>query len=250
MERRAPSAYLAELLGTMVLVFAIGMIVSLNQEKLFALGYVDFAVIGFVHVFALAMLVHTLGGTSGGHFNPAVTAAMASVRKIAPVDAVMYIVMQLIGALLGALLVGALLRVQGAAANYGAPGFDGKFLGGNASAAFAGEAIGTFLLVWAIFGAAVNPRSDASWAPWIIGGTLGLAVMIIGPLTGGSFNPARAFGPALIGDAFDPTFAKWFFVYVLGPVVGALVAGWSYTLLVLRARDLDLGTRPIDKLES
>src|SRR3954471_11716003 len=108
MERRGPSAYIAELLGTMVLVFAIGMIVSLNQEKLFALGYVDFAVIGFVHVFALAMLVHTLGGTSGGHFNPAVTAAMASLRKIAPVDAAIYLAMQLLGGVLGALLVRAL----------------------------------------------------------------------------------------------------------------------------------------------
>ena len=249
MERRGPSAYIAELLGTMVLVFAIGMVVSLNQEKLFALGYVDFAVIGLVHIFALAMLVHTLGGTSGGHFNPAVTAAMWTMRKIRSADAGIYVGMQLVGGVLGALLVRMLLHVQGASANYGAPGFDGKFLSGNASAAFAAEAIGTFLLVWAIFGAAVNPRSDAAWAPWIIGGTLGLAVMIIGPLTGGSFNPARAFGPAVVGSAFGGI-GKWLFVYVLGPVVGAVIAGGGYTLLVLRPRAMDPGTRPIDKLES
>jgi glycerol uptake facilitator protein len=249
-ERRGPSAYIAELLGTMVLVFAIGMAVSLHQPTTVALGYQDFAVIGFVHVFALAMLVHSFGGTSGGHFNPAVTAVMASVRKIAPVDAAIYFLMQLVGGVLGALLVHSLLRVQGGAANYGAPGFENHFLGGNAGTAFIAEAIGTFLLVWAIFGAAVNPRSDASWAPWIIGGTLGLAVMIIGPLTGGSFNPARAFGPALVGNAFDPTVLKWLFVYVLGPVVGALIAGWSYMLIALRPRDMDPGTRPIDKLES
>jgi MIP family channel proteins len=238
------------MLGTMVLVFAIGMAVSTNQVSTIALGFQDFAVIGFVHVFALAMLIHSFGGTSGGHFNPAVTAVMASLRKIAPVDAGIYVVMQCIGGVLGAALVRALLKVQGAAVDYGAPGFENKFLGGNSATAFTAEMIGTFLLVWAIFGAAVNPRSVASWAPWIIGGTLGLAVMIIGPLTGGSFNPARAFGPAVVGDAFNPALGTWLFVYVLGPIVGALIAGWSYTLLVLRARDLDPGERPIDKLES
>ena len=249
MERRGPSAYIAELIGTMFLVFAIGMAVSLNQVSTVALGYQDFAVIGLVHVFVLAMLVHTLGGTSGAHFNPAVTAAMVGKREIAPIDAVLYVVMQLIGAIFGALLVRMLLHVQGDAVNYGAPGYTGKFLTGNTAAAFAGEAIGTFLLVWAIFGSAVNPRTDSSWAPWIIGGTLGLAVMIIGPLTGGSFNPARAFGPALVGNAFDPTALKWFFVYFIGPIVGALAAGFGYTALAMRPREL-VGERPIDKLES
>src|SRR5689334_6439213 len=105
----------------MFLVFAIGMIVSLNQVTRIGLGYQDFAVIGLVHVFVLAMLVHSLGGTSGGHFNPAVTAIMASLRKIAPIDAVGYVVMQLLGGVLGALLVRALLKLQGAATNYGAP---------------------------------------------------------------------------------------------------------------------------------
>ena len=241
-------AYVAELLGTMLLVFAIGMIVSLNQVSNLGLGYTDFAVIGLVHVFMLAMLIHALGGTSGAHFNPAVTTVMWTQRKIHSADAGIYIGMQLVGGFLGALLVRALLHLQGAAANYGAPSYDNHLVSHTATA-FTAEMIGTFILVFAIFGAAVNPRSDAGWAPWIIGIALGLAVMIIGPLTGGSFNPARAFGPALVGDAFDG-FGSFLFVYVLGPIVGAMIAGFSYSLLVLKPRGEDPGEAPIEKLES
>jgi MIP family channel proteins len=213
------------------------------------LGYVDFAVIGLVHVFMLAVLIHSLGGTSGGHFNPAVTAVMATLRKINPVDAVGYVAMQLAGGVLGALLVKILLDDEGDAVGYGAVGISDKFISGSVGPAFLAEMIGTFLLVWAIFGAAVNPRSDASWAPWIIAGTLGMAVMILGPLTGAGFNPARAFGPAVVGDAFGG-FGDWLVAYVLGPIVGALIAGFGYTALVLRPRHEDPGARPVDKLES
>jgi len=247
-ERRGPSAYIAELLGTMILVFAIGMVLTLNQTNSNGLGYTDFAVIGLVHVFVLAMLIHTLGGTSGAHFNPAVTAVMAVLRKIRPVEAVGYVLLQLVGGVFGALLVKLLLTDEGDTVHYGAVGLSKDFISGSAGAGFAAELIGTFLLVWAIMGAAVNPRSNADWAPWIIGGTLGMAVMIIGPLTGAGFNPARAFGPAVVGDSFGET-GKWLVAYVLGPVVGAVLAGIGYTSLVLKPRGRAPGDRPIDSLD-
>ena len=63
------------------------------------------------------------------------------------------------------------------------------------------EALGTFFLVWVIFGVAVNPRAAKEWAALAIGAALGMAVMVFAPLTGAGFNPARAFGPALVsGD--------------------------------------------------
>src|SRR5437764_4639260 len=101
MEDRGPSAYAAELIGTLLLVLFIGSILSTAS----GLGVTDFAVIGLLHVFVLGMLVATLGGTSGAHFNPAVTIALAAIRKIRLPDAAIYIVVHLAGALLAALIV-------------------------------------------------------------------------------------------------------------------------------------------------
>ena len=83
-----------------------------------------------------------------------------------------------------------LLPGLGAISNYGATGIaDGV----TDFRAFMFELIGTFLLMWAVMGVAVNAAADRSWAPWTIGGTLGFAVFILGPLTGAGLNPARAF---------------------------------------------------------
>ena len=65
------------------------------------------------------------------------------------------------------------------------------------------EGLGTFFLVWAVVAVAVNPRATRDWAGLAIGGTLGFAVMIIGPLTGAALNPARWFGPALVAGEWD-----------------------------------------------
>ena len=184
--------------------------------------------IGLVHAFVLFMLIIAFGQVSGGHFNPAVTMAAAAMRRIDPVDAVVYILAQLSGAVLGALLVKGILLDEGRASDYGAVSIS-DLIGG----AFAGavvEGLGTFLLVLAICAVAMNPRARQEWAPWAIGTTLGFAVMIFGPLTGGSFNPARWFGPALIGDAFGSFSDVW--PYVVGPLVGAILAVVVYRFVI------------------
>jgi MIP family channel proteins len=244
MEQRGPSAYLAELIGTFVLVLFIGIILASNSAA--GLGFTDFAVIGLLHAFVLAMLIATLGGTSGGHFNPAVTTTLAALRKITVVDAAIYIVMQLVGGVLAALVVKLMITDPADATNYGATAINHKFLSGN-GAAFLAEAIGTFALVWAIVGTEVNPRGDRNWAPWIIGITLGFAVMAIGPLTGAGLNPARSFGPGLVGD-FADGFGTFLLVYTLAPVVGGLVAGLIYQYLVINPQAFE-GERPVDKYD-
>jgi len=187
----------------------------------------DFAVLGLVHAFLLYGLISIFGGVSGGHFNPAVTLAAAATRRIDPVDAVVYILAQLSGGVLGALLVKGLLLDEGRAGGYGNSEVS-SLLGGN----FAGgvvEALGSFLLVLAVCAVAFNPRARQEWAPLVIGVTLGTIVMILGPLTGGAVNPARWFGPALIGDGID---ASDLLVYVLGPIVGALAAVGVYRFVI------------------
>jgi glycerol uptake facilitator protein len=156
-------------------------------------------VIGLVHVLLLFVLIQTLAVISGAHFNPAVTVAMVALRQIKPSDAVIYILVQLAGGLAGAGLTKPGRR--GREREHGAPALssalEGKILGGMAV-----EALGTFFLVWAIIGVAVNPQAAKDWAAFAVGGALGMAVMVLGPLTGGAFNPARSLGPAVWGEAF------------------------------------------------
>jgi glycerol uptake facilitator-like aquaporin len=94
-----------------------------------------------------------------------------------------------------------------------------------------GEFIGTFVLVLTIVAVAVDPRVDRALAPLAIGAALGLGVMIMGSLTGGSFNPARAFGPDLVSGEWDG-FGKFLLVYVLAPILGGLVAAVGYMRLL------------------
>jgi MIP family channel proteins len=240
---RGPAAYAAEFIGTLVLVFFITMAVSLfvtNPTLSVTPGapavqpFIDWSVIGLVHVFVLFMLIQTLALVSGAHFNPAITVAMTALRQIKPPDAAIYIVAQLAGAVGAALLTKLVLNEFPNAedVNFGATLVGDKLDGGTVRGLIC-EALGTFFLVWAIVGVAVNPRGSREWAALVIGGTLGVAVMIMGPLSGAGFNPARSFGPALVSGEFDGA-GKFLLVYVLGPAVGALVAAIGYSSLFMQ----------------
>lgn len=230
MQDRGLAAYIAELIGTLFLVFVIGTVVTLYVSTGAAATSTgsDFAVVGLVQGFVLFLLIMAFGQVSGGHFNPAVTVAAAATRRIDPVDAVVYVLAQLSGGVLGALLVKAFLLDEGRAAHYGAASVSPLLASPAAGAGI--EALGTFLLVLAICAIAMNPRARQEWAPFAIGTTFAFAVMVFGPLTGGSFNPARWFGPALIGDDFGGFAGVW--PYVVGPIVGALAAVAVYRFVI------------------
>ena len=221
MEQKNARSFVAELVGTFLLVFFICMVVSLTSRE--ALGFTDWAAIGLVHAFVLALLVASLAGVCGAHFNPAVTIALAAMRKIRGGDAGVYIVMQLLGGWLGAVVVRYVLEDEGKPVNYGGTLVAKAFLAGNFNGMVL-ELIGTFTLMLAIAGTAIVVKNKSDLTPWIIGGTLGAAVMIIGPLTGGGFNPARAFGPMLVCGTLGDNFGQFVVVYTLGPIIGALIA--------------------------
>ena len=229
MQDRGPAAYIAEFLGTLLLVFFVTAVVSLYVAEPSAANpnpFIDFSVIGLVHVFVLFVLIQTLAVISGAHFNPAVTVALAALREIKPRDAGIYVVVQLLGGLAGALLTKGILLDEGRAENYGATSVSDVVDG----AIFPGmvvEALGTFFLLWAIIGVAVNPRATREWAALAIGGALGMAVMVLAPITGAGFNPARAFGPALVSGEWGGA-DTFLVVYVVGPLVGALIAVFLY----------------------
>lgn len=226
MEDRGPAAYIAEFLGTLMLVFFICAVVSLYGPEPSPANpnpFIDFGVIGLVHVLVLFVLIQTLAIVSGAHFNPAVTVALAGLRQIKIPDAAIYIVAQLAGAVAGALLVKAILLDEGKAENYGAPSVS-NIVDGSVFAGMMVEGIGTFFLLWAIIGVAVHPQAAKEWAAFAIGGALGMGVMVLAPITGAGFNPARSFGPMLVSGEWD----DFFMVYLLGPLLGALVASFLY----------------------
>lgn len=226
MQERGLPAYLAELLGTLLLVFFITSVVTLyvstgGQAQFGS----DFAVIGLVHAFLLFGLIVMFGVVSGGHFNPVVTLAAIGIRRIKPIDGAIYMLAQLSGGVLGALLTKGLLLDEGRAGNWGAASVSG-LLGGNFDGMIV-EGIGTFVLVLVILTAVYSEKSFKEWAPLAIGTTLGFAVMVAGPLTGGSFNPARWFGPALVSGEWGGVWP-----YLVGPILGSALAAGVYRFVL------------------
>jgi glycerol uptake facilitator protein len=235
-EDRGPAAYLAEFIGTLFLVFFVTAVVSVFVTQATPQNpapFIDWSVIGLAHVFVLFVLIQTLAVASGAHFNPAVTMAMTALRQIKPPDAAIYIVAQLAGAVAGALLTKLLLTEFANAdqVNYGATGLSER-LGDKIALGMLGEFVGTFFLVWAIVGVAVHPSALKDWAALAIGAALGLAVLVIGPLTGAGLNPARAFGPALVSGEFGGA-GDFLLAYVLAPVLGALAAGILFLYVLI-----------------
>jgi len=214
----------AEFVGAFALIFiGAGSIVTANSIH-------DPSLIGvaIAHGVTIAVMVSALGHVSGGHFNPAITVGFLITRRIKPALAVLYWLAQFGGAALAALLVRDLLpRASSEAVHLGVPALGG---GVDASAGFALEAIFTFFLVWVVFATAVDPRGTfKSIAGLAIGLTITIDILFGGPLTGAAMNPARAFGPQLVGSHWSQA---W--VWYAGPVLGAAVAAALYELLYLR----------------
>jgi MIP family channel proteins len=249
---RGPAACVAEFIGTFTLVLFITLAVSefvtvpaapTAPGIPVAQPFIDWSVIGLVHVFALFFLIQTLAVVSGAHFNPAVTAALAAIRQIRGIDATIYVVLQLAGGVLGALATKLILNNfdNAKAVHYGAPKVSDA-LGGKVPLGMLVEGLGAFFLVWAIVGVAVNPHAFREWAGLVIGAALGIGVMVGGALTGASFNPARAFGPDLVSGHYDDLLL----VYVLAPVVGAVLAAFVYMrMFVLPGKKGPFGVGPV-----
>jgi MIP family channel proteins len=225
-QERGLAAYLAELIGTLLLVFFITSVVvlyvSTGGQSSFGS---DFAVVGLVHAFLLFGLIVMFGVVSGGHFNPVVTLAAMVIRRIKPLDGAIYMLAQLSGGVLGALLTKGLLLDEGRATDFGALSVQGLLAGDLAGMIV--EAIGTFVLVLVILTAVYSEKSFKEWAPLAIGMTLGFAVMVAGPLTGAGFNPARWFGPALVSSEWGGVWP-----YLVGPILGSLLAAGTYRFVL------------------
>lgn len=161
-----------------------------------------------------------IGPKSGGHFNPAVTMGAVTGPNFPMPAAAWYIVMQLAGAsaamLLAVFIEARTFSPAGARSLLviPAPGVGMYEAAGK-------EACGTFILV--LTALAVG-ASGKPWAPWLIGGALGLAILLFGSETGGGFNPARSLAPYLVSREWDGL-RYALIAHVGGPLVGGLAAG-------------------------
>lgn len=166
----------------------------------------------------IAVMVAALGHISGAHFNPAVSVAFGVGRHVPAARVAVFIVAQVTGAIAGALV----LRVTlGSGADLGV-----THPVGSALQAFAWEAILTFFLMLVIAAVATDDRAGRQLAALAIGGTVALGALVGGPVSGASMNPARSMGPALVaGDLAD----LW--IYLVAPVLGAVVAILVYEVL-------------------
>lgn len=214
--KNAPARLLAEFLGVFFLCF-FGIGAIMNGSELTG--------VALAHGIAIFIAVAAFAHISGAHFNPAVTTALAATRRIAPVDAVAYIVAQLLGGLVAAFVADYAFGDM----SDGVPALNAA---ATSTQGILVEAIATFILMIVIMGVAVDKRGSFSS---INGLPIGLAItggiMFAGPLTGAALNPARWFGPALVsGDISNAV------VWVVGPILGALVAAFVYDAVVKPAK--------------
>jgi MIP family channel proteins len=210
----------AEFIGTFALIF-IGA-----GSAIYGSGNIVGAALA--HGLVIAVMVSAVGFISGGHFNPAVTLGFLVTRRIAPVLAVWYWLVQFAAAALAALLLKWLLWSSVESdSKLGAPALYSQISSGKGVVI---EAVLTFFLVWVIFATAADPRGAFKQiAGLAIGFTIALDILMGGGLTGAAMNPARAFGPELVGNHWSS-----FWVWYIGPFAGAVIAASVYELLYLR----------------
>ena len=225
---------IAEFVGTFALIFVGAGSIA------FARTLTDIAL---AHGLVIAVMVSAVGFISGGHFNPAVTLGFLVTRRIAPALAVLYWVVQFGAATIAALLLKWVLpNAIENQSHLGVPALGGGIGSGGAVVI---EAVLTFFLVWVVFATAVDPRGTFQQiAGLAIGFTISLDILMGGVLTGAAMNPARAFGPQLVGNHWSH-----FWIWYVGPLAGGVIAASLYELLYLRPVRPEPGGPPETGLE-
>jgi glycerol uptake facilitator protein len=222
---------LAEFIGTALLViFGAGALVAALEMGNGRLDYAGLGIVAISFALVIAAVVYVFGPISGAHINPAVTVALAAVRRFPRAEVVPYVVVQLVGGLAGAVLINAIFGSH--ASDLSASGGTIVGAGSNHAQATVAEALGTFLLMATVMALAVDRRAPAGFAGLVIGLAVACEIMVIGPISGGSVNPARTFGPYLATEIFGGS-TPWgqLWIYFAGPLVGAAVAALAYELI-------------------
>jgi aquaporin NIP len=211
-----PRRALAEALAAFTLVFAgCGAIIA-DAKYQGTLGTVGIALVFGLVIMAM---IYATGHLSGAHINPAVTVAFTLTRHFPLRHALAYVPAQLAGAIAAAAVLRAAWTDEPARLGATVPSV-------GAGQALLYEAVLTAFLMFVIMAVATDTRAVGAAAAIAIGGVIGLDALFGGPVTGASMNPARSFGPALLANEW-----RDFWVYVVGPVVGAIIGAFAYQLV-------------------
>jgi len=216
--------YLAELVGTMVLVLmGCGSAVFAGVHQPFA----AVGTLGVAFAFGLSVIAmaYTIGNISGCHINPAITFGVALSGRMSWKDAIMYMIFQVIGAIIGSAILFALVStIAGDAPTTTTTGAN-NFGDGQMLHAFIAEAVFTFIFVLVVLGATDSKKGAGNFAGLAIGLTLVLVHIVCIPITGTSVNPARSIGPAIFAGGTALT-NLWLFI--VAPLIGAAISAFVY----------------------
>jgi MIP family channel proteins len=219
-------AAVAEFVATFALIFIGAGAVILNAN-----GQLDLTGVALAHGLVLAIFVSITAHVSGGLVNPAVAIALWVTGKLPTARTGVLILAQLAGAVAAAFLLKFLVPTE--LFDAGAGGVTAVGDGTAVGKAILIEAVTTFFLVFAVFGTAVDDRGPfAKTAGLTIGLVIAFDIMAFAPYTGAAMNPARWFGPALAAGEFS----DWY-VWIVGPVAGSIIAGVLYWTVFLKDRE-------------
>jgi aquaporin Z len=211
--------YVAELIGTMVLVL-MGC-----GSAVIAGNYIGYEGIAFAFGLAVVAMVYAIGAISGCHINPAISIGMLVAGKLSVKDTAFYVAFQCVGAVIGAGILYAIavgkssfsLAVNGLGQNgYDAASPQGYTL----VSALIAEIVLTFIFVLVVFGS-TSANAPKGFAGLAIGLTLVLIHLVAIPIDGTSVNPARSLGPAVFVGG---TALSQLWLFIVAPIIGGILA--------------------------
>ncbi|XP_057757210.1 aquaporin NIP2-1-like [Arachis stenosperma] len=219
-----PRKVLAEIIGTYLLVF-VGSgsagLSAIDENKVSKLGA------SLAGGFIVTVMIYSIGHISGAHMNPAVSLAFASINRFPWKQVPFYIAAQLTGAICASYTLRVLLEP---ATQIGATSPSGSNI-----QALVMEIVATFTMVFISAAVATDPKAIGELSGVAVGSSVSIASIVAGPISGGSMNPARSLGPAIATASY-----KSIWVYFVGPIIGALLGVWSYTVV----QDIDNNNKP------